>query len=63
MSDIVKIKMTLSTRVYGSEVSDTVEVSRQDWDAMTIAEQEDFMLECYEDFLSNQNQGSYWVEE
>ena len=63
MDDVVKIKMTLSTRFYGSEVSDTVEVSRQDWDAMTPAEQENFMLECYEDFLSSGNQGGYWVEE
>lgn len=63
MSDTVKIVMTLSTRYVGSEVKDTYEIPKEDWDAMTPEEQENLMRDLYDEFLSNSNYGGYWVDE
>lgn len=63
MSDVVKIKMSLTTRYVGSEVTDSIELGRKDWEALSEDGKEKMLEQIYMDFLSNENCGGIWVEE
>jgi hypothetical protein len=63
MSDVVKIKMSLTTRYVGSEVTDSIELGREDWEALSEDGKEEMLDQIYMDFLSNENYGGIWVEE
>jgi hypothetical protein len=41
MSDMIKIKVSISTNRVGSECVDYLELLREEWDAMSEEEQED----------------------
>lgn len=63
MSDTVKIRMSLATRYVGSEMTDTIELDREDWEALSEDDKEKMLEEIYMNFLSNENYGGIWVEE
>lgn len=63
MSDTVKIRMSLATRYVGSEMTDIMELDREDWEALSEDDKEKMLEEIYMDFLSNENYGGIWVEE
>jgi nitrogen regulatory protein PII-like uncharacterized protein len=53
MSDTVKIKITVETGFAGATHTDYDEVDREDWDAMTKDEQEEYLDQAATDLRDN----------
>lgn len=63
MTNPVNIKMHISTGYNGCEYKDSFEVDRDWWEALSSQQQDEFLNEASQDFLSNHIEVGAWVEE
>lgn len=63
MSDIVRIKIHVGTGFAGASQSDIYEIPREEWEGMSVEEQEELLEELAIEFRNNVIDCSAWVME